>query len=73
MSIIKSKKTQIELSENDVDRITGCRIIPSDNGIFGEENVVVVSQEHLRNLVKRLNTCEGLNPQEELDKLCEYL
>jgi len=57
----------IELSENDMDRITGAVIANNDESKPGRFSVGPLL---LKNLVRRLNTCEGLNPQEELDKLC---
>ncbi len=55
-----------ELSDEDMDRITGAIIAGSDDSGVG---AVIVGPENLRNLIRRLNSCKGLNPQEELIKL----
>lgn len=64
---------QIDLTEKEVDNILGYKLVPSDDGLFREDNAVKIGTEYLKDLTEKLNQGANLNPQTELEKLVERL
>ena len=64
---------QIDLTEKEVDNILGYKLVPSDDGLFREDNAVKIGTEYLKDLTEKLNQGANLNPQAELQKLVDRL
>jgi len=61
------------LTEREMDKIMGYKIIPTDDGMLREENAVKIGPEYLKDLTVKLNQNDELDPKAELEKLYEIV